>query len=245
VLLTVTGVFAFRICGRYDSYVCGDYQFENCVWNPISDWSQCVSGDCDGSNGLLVDYNIGGVRQDVQSYPNVCYGPNRTPPTGFPYRVDQRRPTYASAVIDLMPTDGVWNCSFDIWIARSAYAGDGDRQVEIMIWVSYSDNFVPNPTVPRVTIAGHEWVVVQMQMHTWTYLAFRAVPRFTSFEALNLSDFVKYAEENGIANPNHYVSLVQRHPRQSVQSAWMRRQRGLQRTLLLTPLPACHGAQRD
>lgn len=211
-VFAASGVGETVLCGAWDTYECPvrpGYSFETCVWGPAGAWTQCIEPGCDTNNSWMLSYSFGGTGDGVQAYPNICYqapGNGRTSPAGFPFKVSDLRPTYAKWVVDMMPTDGRWNCSFDIWTAPNPYDGDRNRQLELMILINYND--VANNTAPRATIEGHTWAVYR-QYFGWKYLAFLAEPKFNAFARMNLTEFVKYAMEHGDANANDYVSLVQ------------------------------------
>jgi hypothetical protein len=213
VLATATAGFAITMCGQFENYVCGNYSFETCVWGATGNWDQCVTTDCDTNNSWSFTYGFPGGWNDwqVQTYPNICYQDGmmgRTLPASWPFRVSDLKPTYATLRVDQMPTQGRWNCSFDIWTARTPLAGDRDRQLEIMIHINYTDDLAAS-SGGQATIEGHTWRIVTMRMSTWDYIAFLAAPRFDSFEGMNLTEFVRYSMEHDMADPNHYVSLFQ------------------------------------
>jgi hypothetical protein len=214
ILAIAASSYGVTICGQYDDYQCGNYSHETCIWSPTGGWEQCVTTPCDTNNSWSLTYTFEGGPSNwqVQTYPNVCFqdGINsRTLPIGWPFKVRDLKPTYASLTVDQMPTQGRWNCSFDIWTAKTAYAGDRDRQLELMILINYSSDLSPTVNDPSATIEGHTWRIKTMNMSTWKYISFLATPRFNSFEGMNLTEFMKYAMDHGQANPDHYVSLFQ------------------------------------
>jgi hypothetical protein len=198
-----------QICGQFDIFTCGAYQFETCVWNPQGSWTQCLTADCDTNNGFSISYDFLNAGWNVQSYP-MCYpgSIDRGTPAGMAYQCGTRRPTYSTYIIDTMPTNGAWNCAYDVWTTPTPNYKGATPDLEIMIWLNRSLVNNSGTSYANISVGGHSWHPTGVNRGSWKYVSFVAQPALMRVDSLNIDDFVSWCLTNGYAKAASYVTGV-------------------------------------
>ena len=206
-LLLWGGSALAALCGNFDSIAVGNKVIQNNVWNPGAG-PQCITVTA-GTGAFTVtsaSHNMP-LNGAPASYPSAFYGchwGNCSPNNPLPRQLSGLT-TLLGQLGTTIPTTGVWNAAYDIWLNTTPTASGQPNGQEIMIWTDYRPGIQPLGTlVATKTILRSVWQI----WHGGSTTTYRKVSGGDG-NTMTLLPFLNETVARGWANPAWYVIGVE------------------------------------